>query len=235
LPEPTSPGPSPTSIDRVEIEQTLAAARERLLALRVAAGHWEGELSSSALSTATAVCALEIVRRNQGAGRSDILERLVQGGLRWLLDHPNEDGGFGDAAGCPSNLSTTALAWAAIGMFQEEEPLASDDPFSRAEAWLKNEVGELTAPALAEAIGRRYGTDRTFSVPILTMCALAGRFGEGREAWRFIPRLPFELAGLVPEAGRTTRRTARYCSPPQRPTAPRPPSALRSPSRSPGS
>jgi squalene-hopene/tetraprenyl-beta-curcumene cyclase len=47
---------------------------------------------------------------------------------------------------------------------------------------------------LAQAIAAVYGKDRTFSVPILVMCALAGRFGAGRGAWRSIPALPFELA-----------------------------------------
>src|SRR4029453_4569852 len=36
--------------------------------------------------------------------------------------------------------------------------------------------------------------DRTFSVPILTMCALSGRLGAGRDAWRRVIPLPFELA-----------------------------------------
>jgi len=184
-------------MDRDAIERTLAAARERLLSLRLASGHWRGELSSSPLSTATAVCALEIVRRNWGDGGTDSLERLVQNGLRWLSDHANEDGGFGDAAGCPSNLSTTVLVWAALGMFPEENaPHETGRAFVRAEAWLENAVGELSAQSLARAIGQRYGVDRTFSVPILTMCALAGRFGEGRAAWESIPRLPFELAAL---------------------------------------
>ena len=47
---------------------------------------------------------------------------------------------------------------------------------------------------MARAISARYGKDRTFSVPILTMCALAGRFGADRDAWRVVKPLPFELA-----------------------------------------
>jgi squalene-hopene/tetraprenyl-beta-curcumene cyclase len=42
----------------------------------------------------------------------------------------------------------------------------------------------------------QYGRDRTFSVPILTMCALAGRLGQGRDAWKRVRPLPFELAVL---------------------------------------
>ena len=39
-----------------------------------------------------------------------------------------------------------------------------------------------------------YGRDRTFAVPILTMCAIAGVLGE--DGWDFVKPLPFELAVL---------------------------------------
>ena len=45
-------------VDREALLETLANARAALLAARGPHGHWEGELSSSALSTATAVFAL---------------------------------------------------------------------------------------------------------------------------------------------------------------------------------
>ncbi len=173
-------------IQSPSIAAALASAREKLLAARVASGHWEGHLSPSALSTATASCALEIVRRNRGADRSD----LVKKGLAWLVAHQNPDGGFGDTPESPSNISTSVLCWATLGLGSEPATVA------RAEAWIKRETGDLSAPALAKAIARQYGEDRTFSVPILTMCALAGRLGEGRAAWRHIPPLPFELATL---------------------------------------
>ena len=147
--------------------------RDQLLAERTRAGHWEGELSSSALATATAVCALTIVGQH---------DDLVRNGLRWLAEHQNEDGGFGDADNCPSNVSTTTLAWATLAMHGS---LATD----RTEDWLKKQVGELTAESMAMTISSVYGEDRTFSVPILTHCALAGKFG-----WEHIPALPFELA-----------------------------------------
>src|SRR5262249_26609484 len=73
--------------DQGLIARTLGNARQKLLEARNAAGHWEGELSSSALSTATAVCALELVRRNRG----DAPPGLIDAGLRWLARHQNAD------------------------------------------------------------------------------------------------------------------------------------------------
>src|SRR4051794_38733600 len=50
---------SPVSPER--LRAAYIAARDALLAERVPAGHWVGELSTSALSTATAVVALHLV------------------------------------------------------------------------------------------------------------------------------------------------------------------------------
>ncbi|MBI4606721.1 MAG: squalene--hopene cyclase [Planctomycetes bacterium] len=169
------------------MERTWRSARQKLLSLRVPRGHWEGELSSSALSTATAAAALEVVRRNGGPDSGP----LVRAGLRWLAEHQNPDGGYGDTAGSPSSASTTTLCWAALGLSPEQEAA-----FRRAEAWLQAEVGGLDAASIAGAITRLYGSDRTFSVPILTMGALAGRLGGGAAAWRDVPQLPIELAAL---------------------------------------
>ncbi len=179
-----------TPVEMASFQKTQAAARERLLAARTPDGHWEGILSSSALSTATAVCALEMVRRRRPEGSAQ-LEELIARGLAWLAAHANADGGFGDTVDSPSNISTTTLCWASLGLGP-----AGAEAAARAEAWLKREVGGLSPASLAESISRRYGVDRTFSVPILTMCALAGRFGDGPQAWAAIPPLPFELAVL---------------------------------------
>ena len=167
--------PTPSTPGTRSSPWATSALRERLLAARTPAGHWEGELSSSPLSTATAVTALSIAGGH---------ERLVAGGLRWLAAHQNADGGFGDADGCPSNISTTTLAWATLG---QHRAVGTE----RTEAWLSRRVGPLTAESLAAAITHVYGDDRTFAVPILTHCALAGRFG-----WEHVPVLPFELAAL---------------------------------------
>lgn len=174
-------------------------ARAALLAERNARGHWSGELSASALSTATAVTALALVGKNGGA-TVPAHALLIQRGLGWLAQNRNTDGGWGDTTRSLSNISTTALCWAAFGAV-----LGADTKHSAvvhaAEEWLTaRSSGTVGAPldrdALARVIIARYGKDRTFSVPILTMCALAGRFGEGRAAWRHVIALPYELATL---------------------------------------
>jgi squalene-hopene/tetraprenyl-beta-curcumene cyclase len=186
-------GPPPEALDRDAVERTLSAARVRLLESRARAGHWEGYLSPSALATATATCALETVRRNRNDPSGE-LEGMVRKGLAWLASHANPDGGFGDTPECPSNLSTTTLVWAALGL--AKGIAGADRVVARAEEWIQKAAGGLSPQSLGPAIAKRYGNDRTFSVPILTMCAIAGRFGEGRDAWKSVPGLPFELAAL---------------------------------------
>ena len=159
---------------------TLAA----LLAERNAEGHWTGELSTSALSTATAVAALSLVQKNSPpAGR---FAGLIDGGLAWLARHQNSDGGWGDTVVSFSNISTTMLCRAAI---HSRTPLPGIRMcLNRAEDWLGERYGRTPAE-LAEAVRKRYGKDRTFAVPILTTCALAGL-----TSWQEVPSLPFELA-----------------------------------------
>lgn len=188
-------------IDRDAFEQTRANARRRLLDARNAAGHWEGELSSSALSTATAVFALHQVTtdyRGDEAGRAVLQQSaaLVRQGLGWLALHQNADGGWGDTTLSFSNISTTALCWAAFVADENWAAGAYASTLRAAEHWLTKAAGDLEPESLAEAIRKRYGKDHTFSVPILTMLALAGRLGPGNEAWDLVPQLPFELAGF---------------------------------------
>jgi squalene-hopene/tetraprenyl-beta-curcumene cyclase len=167
---------------------------EALLAERNARGYWEGELATSALSTATAVTALAVLGRVRGETPT-AHRRLIAGGLRWLATHANADGGWGDTAESFSNLSTTALGWAALGM-APEDGVEWARPRAAAERWLRDRLGDLTPDRLTSALVARYGKDKTFAVPILLMCALAGRLGPTTEAWRHVPQLPFELAAL---------------------------------------
>lgn len=189
----------PVPIDFADLDESLANATRRLLDARNAAGHWEGELSPSALSTATAVFALHRywAASPGGAGSVDRdCDRLVRAGLAWLALHQNADGGWGDTVQSHSNISTTALCWAAFAIDSAKAAGAYGGTVSAAEGWLAGAAGGLDPDRLASTIADRYGKDRTFSVPILTMCALAGRMGEGRAAWRLVPQLPFELAAF---------------------------------------
>jgi squalene-hopene/tetraprenyl-beta-curcumene cyclase len=163
----------------------------QLLERRAVSGHWEGCLASSALATGTAVLALNLVAQRRPDRRDD-LGRLVLAGARWLVAHQNSDGGWGDTVRSRSNISTTAIVWATLSMVP-----GHDAPLAKATAWLRTAAGEVTPDALRAAILRRYGRDRTFSVPILTVLALTGKLGEESAAvWRSIPQLPFELAAL---------------------------------------
>lgn len=175
-----------TAVDRL-IERLTA----RLLARRVPRGHWEGHLASSALATATAVVAMEMAGRHGVSG----YEALAAGGTAWLARTQNADGGWGDTVRSRSNLSTSLLVWAALSLRRER--LASDvapDVQEGAERYLRAVVGVLTPTRIRDAIIARYGSDRTFSVPILTVLAMSGRLGDPRDAWRLVPQLPFELA-----------------------------------------
>jgi squalene-hopene/tetraprenyl-beta-curcumene cyclase len=169
---------TPLPADR--IRAAYCAARAALLAERVPEGHWVGELSTSALSTATAVMALHLVNPFEHRERIDA-------GTKWLADHQNADGGWGDTVKSVSNISTSMLVRAAFKLVGEKEHI---DTIARLEDYLT-----LTAGALPErraaAIRHRYGKDHTFSVPILMTCALAKLV-----KWDEVPRLPFELACL---------------------------------------
>jgi squalene-hopene/tetraprenyl-beta-curcumene cyclase len=131
--------------------------------------------------------ALATVDRQEGGGRH---EAWVQNGCRWLSAQVNPDGGWGDTIRSASNLSTTALGWAAMGM---ATPSAEQARSAKGAAeWIGRHAGSLDQ--LVEAIRQRYGADRTFSVPILLTLALSGRLGN--HGWEKVPPLPFELAAL---------------------------------------
>jgi squalene-hopene/tetraprenyl-beta-curcumene cyclase len=166
-------------LDPPRLRRAYETARAALLAERTAEGHWVGELSTSALSTAVAVGALSLVDRHAHA-------RMIGGGLDWLAAHQNADGGWGDTVKSFSNISTTMLCRSAFHLAKGAERYP--ECLQRSEAWLAERYGKTSAE-VAEAVRRRYGKDRTFSVPILMTSALAGLV-----SWAEVPRLPFELA-----------------------------------------
>ena len=167
------------TLDRLRQGYETAAAA--LLGEVSRAGHWEGELSSSPLSTATAIAALELAIRAE-PDQAVAFQPLIAGGLRWLAEHQNADGGWGDTVLSHSNISTSMLAYSSFHM--TDGVRTHPEVLSHAAAHVAERGG-------FEAIRKRYGKDHTFSVPILTQCALAGLF-----PWTKISPLPFELGWL---------------------------------------
>jgi squalene-hopene/tetraprenyl-beta-curcumene cyclase len=149
-------------------------------------GIWRGRLSSSPLATAAAVFALYLVD-------SERHQKFIDKGLQWLAGVQNPDGGWGDTDGVdPSNLSTTLLCRSAfygcqaLGRFELT--------LNKAERWIGGKAGSLEPASIVNAVYSAYGKDRTFAVPILTMCVLAGCLGSN--GWKYVAPLPFELAVL---------------------------------------
>lgn len=173
-------------MNRTAVEDLHRACTERLLASRGPRGEWRGQLSPSALSTAVAAVALH----RTGA---DGCRQAASRGAAWLTRTILPDGGWGDTPLSGGNLSTSLLALAAL---RDQRDADSARAATRAEEWLCQRLGGLDAERLAAAVLAHYGDDRTFSVPILTLCALAGLLGEEPGCWQRIPQLPFELAAL---------------------------------------
>ena len=207
-------------IDHLTVARIRAAydrVRADLLSERNERGHWTGKLSTSALSTATAVMALEQVLRH--SSRITHYSSLINGGLAWLVAHQNDDGGWGDTTKSFSNISTTMLCHAVFEATRDRwsqcatavsavangdtDPDAStaDTAVAREyETVVKRAKAYVDAAGGVSAVVARYGKDKTFSVPILTHCALAGLVD-----WREVQQLPFELACLPPRFYKTVR------------------------------
>ena len=153
-----------------------------LLAERNQHGYWVGELSSSALSTATAISALSVQRQAVQESQALSDNSLVAAGVDWLRQQQNADGGWGDTDKSHSNIATTMLVCSAFQLAGASSLVR--EQLVAAERYLEA-VGGLAG------LRRRYGRDKTFAVPILTNCALAGRVD-----WQEVAALPFELACL---------------------------------------
>eukprot|EP00456_Euglypha_rotunda_P010000 TRINITY_DN123_c0_g1_i13.p1 TRINITY_DN123_c0_g1~~TRINITY_DN123_c0_g1_i13.p1 ORF type:complete len:610 (-),score=112.60 TRINITY_DN123_c0_g1_i13:1004-2833(-) len=167
------------TIDQLRRAQESTA--QSLVAEASPLGHWEGELSASALSAATAIAAFHLTVRERPE-RATEYQPLIDRGLQWLVEHQNDDGGWGDTVLSNSNISTSMLVYASFRMTDvvKKHP----DAIRRVEAYVHERGG-------FDAIRKRYGKDHTFSVPILTQCALAGLI-----PWQQITPLPFELGSL---------------------------------------
>src|SRR5579872_6173607 len=121
-----------SQVDPTRLEAAYQCALAALLAERTSEGHWIGELSTSALSTATAVSALALVQKATSSHHS--FDSLIAGGLDWLAAHQNADGGWGDTVKSLSNISTTMLCRAAFHL--TGAAAAHQDTVHRCEGWL---------------------------------------------------------------------------------------------------
>ncbi|MGC9035321.1 MAG: prenyltransferase/squalene oxidase repeat-containing protein [Verrucomicrobiia bacterium] len=184
-------------IDVSKFDSALQIATSELLAHRFEQGFWKGRLASSALATATAVAALELFYRacTEKNIKPPFDYSLVQSGIDWLAKNVNPDGGWGDTTLSFSNLSTTVLCWSAFYIVKDAVK-KHEHIVQNAEKWIKQHAGRIEPHIIAPALISRYGNDRTFSAPILMMCAIAGRLGDDTDGWRCVPQLPFELAAL---------------------------------------
>jgi squalene-hopene/tetraprenyl-beta-curcumene cyclase len=185
---------SPTRDWKDRVGDSLQTIRAGLRDSLVDGTHWTGKLSDSALSTATAVSALSACRNQYLRQRWHIdeqdnatygLERwesLIEKGSVWLSKAQNADGGFGDTDRSLSNIATTLLviaAWELAGHTQ------------RFAARVKRAWQYVDSLGRWDGLRKRYGKDKTFVVPIMTNCAIAGLLD-----WKEIPTLPFEAAAL---------------------------------------
>lgn len=168
-----------------KIKQAQKLATERLLKEASPAGIWEGHLSSSAVSTAVAAFALGKLSPEDGP-------KVAKARL-WLAKNINLDGGWGDTIESPSNLSAVLLTRATL-MGTGERTSETEEALQKSAQWLKNRIGGTSPREIIEGVLEFYGKDRTFSIPILTVCALSGMLGQGRDTWKAIPLLPFEFA-----------------------------------------
>lgn len=161
-------------------------AREILLARMKPEGWWEGKLSSSALSTATAVSAFCIAAPERCRAH-------IEGGVAWLARNQNEDGGWGDSPESPSNVPASMLVQAALDLAASLGVQIVPASLERADIYLNQNAG-VTARDRVRSLCALYGKDSTFAAPILANCALAPARQDVHITWDMAPGLPFELA-----------------------------------------
>jgi len=174
------------SQDTADIVRAYLRARDILLANMKPVGYWEGHLSSSALSTATAISAFAIT---ENAHSGEYIER----GVKWLVHDQNVDGGWGDSPCSPSNIPTSMLVHAALNLATRRNARVPQRCVERVTGYLNKNAG-VTGYQRLNTLNALYGKDRTFAVPILANCALAPSHGDVGVTWSDVPTLPFELA-----------------------------------------
>lgn len=160
----------------VDPDRLLAAyetARCDLLSECAPAGHWTGNLSSSPLATAAAICALAMVERHApivggrivDESRQCRLSSTIIASLRYLARHQNADGGWGDRDAGPSKVAATYLARSAFALtcVPANRPciLEQADACLKANGWLRGldrqdemDAASKTAVVAAAALAR---------------------------------------------------------------------------------
>lgn len=173
---------------KTSIQETFSKLSTLLLQKRNADGYWDGRLSSSSLGVAVAVTALHFYDEEENTS-------AIASGLNWLNQNINTDGGFGDSPTSQSNVSTSLLCFAAAKVTSADH--SNTELIGKLVGYLNTQNIDVNSERLIQSILDFYQTDRTFSVPILTMCALCDV--PGKEAFERIPQLPFELS-LLPRS-----------------------------------
>lgn len=167
-----------------ELKQMLDEVGRKVMALRRNNGMWNGYLSSSPISTSVSVFALHLIDpvkyRNE-----------IDGGVRWLLTCMKPEGAWGDSDESPVNMTATLLTYATLYKL-DKLPIPT-------QRYVHDTLNWKSEDQIVDGVLKYYGTDLTFSVPILMMCALAGVIS----SWKRIPPFPFELATMP-------RQTFRY-------------------------
>jgi squalene-hopene/tetraprenyl-beta-curcumene cyclase len=210
-------------IDPQRLLDAYHRARADLLARRTADGHWVGELSSSALATATAISALAVAGSRSHGGRAAGDDQQVPpaapGPGQAPAPSPETAAGGAGFEACDSRLIVAGLRWLARaqnadgGWGDTDRSLSNIAttmlvraafrltglPADRAGLWERSQLYVQQHGGVA-GVRRRYGKDKTFAVPILANAALAGLV-----PWRSVPALPFELACLPQSAYRFLR------------------------------
>ncbi len=148
-------------------------------------GFFESVLSDSAVSTAVACIALDIADPQR-------YKREIDGAKQWLAATQTQEGLYGDSPESPANLTATFLAYVALN---RTEKLAATE---KTKAWLLERFGDFSFSSVKRGFLAEYGKDLTFSVPILALATTAGFFENAEQAWRDMPRFPFEVV-LFPE------------------------------------
>lgn len=126
----------------------------------------------------------------EGNQRAAAADAVLSVGNSGSLRSP---GANDEEADCASNVASY------LGEASGEEADNNEDYgklIEGAEQYIINFTGSLEPADISRTVLGHYGKDRTFSVPILTMCALAGRLGDDGNEWDHVIQLPYELSIL---------------------------------------